>query len=265
MGMQLSRRCSLLLPVEVTYDDYTIDVLENQLLLGAGMVLLRMGDLPTGIASRLRRLEVQLDGVHPTPPSPSPPRVAWTRLNERYRPAITLARLILKSSSLDIEGNPTAPSDAFLVDMNRVFEDVVGFGVQEVLEGTGLRVLLQHTDHLDYRRYVEIRPDIVVRDTSGSVAAIADIKYKRPSTDKLSPGDVYQAVAYATRYGLDRVALIFAEPPPVPELHVGDITVRLLFLDLSAAAVERKHAMTAIAQEWLLPQSLNPSLCARVS
>lgn len=257
MGRQLSRSCGLVLPVEVTYDDYTIDVLENQLLLGAGMVLLRMGELPTGIPSRLRRLEVQLDGVHPTPPSPSPPQVAWTRLNERYRPAITLARLILKSFSLDIEGNPTSSSDAFLVDMNKVFEDVVGLGLQKVLDGTGLRVLLQHTDHLDYYRYVEIRPDIIVRDTSGAVAAVADIKYKRPSTDKLSPGDIYQAVAYATRYGLDRVALIFAEPPPVPELQVGDITVRLLFLDLSAAALERKHEMIAIAQEWLLPQLLN--------
>jgi 5-methylcytosine-specific restriction enzyme subunit McrC len=258
MGRQLSRRCGLLLPVEVTYDDYTIDVLENQLLLGAGMVLLRMGDLPTGIASRLRRLEVQLDGVHPTPPSPSPPRVAWTRLNERYRPAITLARLILKSSSLDIEGNPTVSSDTFLVDMNKVFEDVVGLGLQNALAGNGLRVILQHSDHLDQHRHVEIRPDIVVRDPFGSVAAIADVKYKRPSTDKLAPGDVYQAVAYATRYGLDRGALIFAEPPPVPELQVGAITVRLLSLDLSAAALERKHEMTAIAQEWLLPQSLSP-------
>ena len=256
MGRQLSRRCGLLLPVEATYDDYTIDVLENQLLLGAGMVLLRMGHLPTGVASRLRRLEVQLDGVHPTPPSPSPPQVAWTRLNERYRLAITLARLILKGSSLDIDGNPTASSDAFLVDMNKVFEDVVGLGLQQVLNGTGFRVLLQHTDHLDYQRYVEIRPDIIVRDTSGSVVAIADVKYKRPSTDKLSPSDVYQAVAYATRYGLDRVALIFAEPPPVTELHVADITVRLLSVDLSATPLERQHAMTAIAREWLLPRPL---------
>jgi 5-methylcytosine-specific restriction enzyme subunit McrC len=163
----------------------------------------------------------------------------------------------LKSSSLDIEGNPTASSDTFLVDMNKVFQDVVGLGLQNALAGNGLRVILQHSDHLDHHRHVGIRPDVVVRDTSGSVAAIADIKYKRPSTDKLSPGDVYQAVAYATRYGLDRVALIFAEPPPVPELKVGDIAVRLLSLDLSTAALERKHAMTAIAQEWLLPPSLN--------
>lgn len=257
MGRQLSRHCGLLLPVEVTYDDYTIDVLENQLLLGAGMVLLRMGDLPTGVASRLRRLEVQLDGVHPTPPSPTPPPMAWTRLNGRYRRAITLARLILKSSSLDIEGNPTASSDTFLVDMNRVFEDVIGLGLQQVLDGTGFRVFLQHTDYLDSQRHVQIRPDIVVRDTSGSVAAIADVKYKRPSTDKLSPSDVYQALAYATRYGLDRVALIFAEPPPVTELHVAGITVRLLSVDLSATPLERQQAMTAIAQDWLLPQSLN--------
>jgi 5-methylcytosine-specific restriction enzyme subunit McrC len=257
MGRQLSRHCGLLLPVEVTYDDYTIDVLENQLLLGAGMVLLRMGDLPTAVASRLRRLEVQLDGVHPAPPSSTPPPVAWTRLNERYRPAITLARLILKSSSLDIEGNPTASSDAFLVDMNKVFEDVVGLGLQKILEGTRFRVLLQDTDHLDYHRHVKIQPDIVVRDTSGSVAAIADIKYKRPATDNLSPDDVYQAVAYATRFELDRVALIFAEPPPVPELRVGDITVRLLSLDLSATPLERERVMTAIAQDWLRPVSLN--------
>jgi 5-methylcytosine-specific restriction enzyme subunit McrC len=259
MGRQLSRRGGLLLPVEVTYDDYTIDILENQLLLGAGVVLLRMGGLPRGVASRLRRLEVQLDGVHPTPPSSTPRPVAWTRLNERYRPAITQARLILKSSSLDIEGNPTASSDAFLVDMNKVFEDVVGLGLQQVLEETGFRVLLQHTDHLDYHRHVAIRPDIVVRDTSGSVVAIADIKYKRPSTDNLLPDDVYQAVAYATRYGLDRVALIFAETPPMAELQVGDITVRLLSLDLSGTPLERKHALTGIAQGWLFRQSLNPA------
>jgi 5-methylcytosine-specific restriction enzyme subunit McrC len=263
MGRQMARRCGLPLPVEVTYDDYTIDIPENQLLLGAGLVLLRMGDLPTGVASRLRRLEVQLDGVRPTPPAPSPPQVARTRLNDHYRPAITLARLILKSSSLDMEGNPTCSSDAFLVDMNKVFEDVVSLGLQQALEGTGFRVILQHRDHLDEQSHVEIQPDIVVRRASGSVAAIADVKYKRPLTDN---ADVYQAVAYATRYGLDQVALIFAEASPVTALHVGDITVRLLSVDLSATAFERERAMTAIAQEWLLPQTLNPPQgCARVS
>jgi 5-methylcytosine-specific restriction enzyme subunit McrC len=255
MSRQISRRCGLPLPVEVTYDDYTIDILENQLLLGAGLALLRMGDLPIGVASRLRRLEVQLDGVRPTPSSFAPPPVAWTRLNDRYRLAVTLARLILKSSSLDIEGSPTTCSHTFLVDMNKAFEDIVGLGLQNALSDYGLRVVLQHSDHLDQHRRVLIRPDVVVRDASGSVAAVADVKYKRPSTDGISSEDVYQAVAYATRYGLDSAALIFAEPPPVPELQVGDIRVRLFSVDLSKTAIERERTMTAIAQRWLLAQS----------
>jgi 5-methylcytosine-specific restriction enzyme subunit McrC len=121
-----------------------------------------------------------------------------------------------------------------------------------------LRVLLQRTDHLDYHRYVEIRPDIVVRDASGSVAAIADIKYKRPSTDNMLPDDVYQAVAYATRYALDRVALIFAEPPPVTELYVAGITVRLLSVDLSATPLDRQRAMTAIDARMASPTVASP-------
>jgi 5-methylcytosine-specific restriction enzyme subunit McrC len=135
--------------------------------------------------------------------------------------------------------------------MNKVFEDIVGLGLRNALSDYGLRVVLQHSDHLDQHRQVAIRPDIVVRDASGSVAAVADVKYKRPSTDGISPEDVYQAVAYATRYGLDSAALIFAEPPRVTELHVGDITIRLLSVDLSTTALERERATAAIAHTWL--------------
>ena len=95
-------------------------------------------------------------------------------------------------------------------------------------------------------------------DASGSVAAIADIKYKRPSTDNMLPDDVYPAVAYATRYGLDRVALIFAEPPPVTELYVAGITVRLLSVDLSATPLDRQRAMTAIDARMASPTVASP-------
>ncbi|MGO9349977.1 MAG: hypothetical protein ACLP3C_03690 [Mycobacterium sp.] len=52
----------------------------------------------------------------------------------------------------------------------------------------------------------------------------------------------------------------------MPELRVGNITVRLLSVDLSATPLERQYAMAAIAQEWLLPESLSaPEACAQVS
>lgn len=152
------------------------------------------------------------------------------------------------------------------LDFPRAARVIVGLGLHEALERGWFASSAAAHGPLVYHRHVDIRPDIVVRDTSGSVAAVADIKHKRPSTDKVSPGDVYQAVAYATRCGLDRVALIFAEPPPVAELRVGNITVRLLSVDLSATPLERRYAMAAIAQEWLLPASLSaPEACAQVS
>lgn len=250
-GRQLTRGRGLPLPLEVTYDDYTIDVLENRLLSGAARVLLRLGGLPAGITAGLRRLEVRLDGVTPTRPAAAVPPVTWTRLNARYRPAVALARLILQNSSIDTDTSPTATAAAFIVDMNVVFEDVVGHGLRDALAGTDVEVHLQHDDYLDLDRRVKIRPDVVLRDGSG-VVGIADVKYKRPTARGVDPSDVYQVVAYATRYGLDEVGLIFAEPPPVPELRVGGVRVRLRHLDLRLPAPERAGVLAELAGE-LMP------------
>ena len=107
IGRQLARRPGLPLPIEVTYDDYTVDVIENQLLAGAGRVLLRMPNLPPLLRTRLRRLEYRLIDVTPARPTPHTPDLAWTRLNERYRSATALARLILQISTLEERGDRT--------------------------------------------------------------------------------------------------------------------------------------------------------------
>jgi len=242
ISRQIARNPGLPLPVEVTYDDYTVDVLENQLLAGAGRLLLRLKTLPTSIASRLRRLEYQLLDVTPIPASSSPPAVTWTRLNQRYRPAITLARLTLRSAALDFDGERSTTGDGFLVDMNRVFEDVVGFGIRQALQADGLTVELQRQDHLDHLSHVEIRPDVLISNRSAPIA-VADVKYKRPATSGISTGDLYQAVAYATRYALPCCTLIYAEPPPMNELQVGDITLKLTSLDLSQTPDARADAL----------------------
>ena len=252
ISRQLARNPGLPLPVEVTYDDYTVDVVENQLLAGAGRLLLRLKTLPASITSRLRRLEYLLLDVTPTPPSSSPPQITWTRLNQRYRPAITLAHLILRSAALEFDGEHPAIGDAFLVDMNKVFEDVVGLGIRRALQLEGLTVELQRHDHLDHLGHVEIRPDVLVSAGLKPVA-VADVKYKRPATSGLSTGDLYQAVAYATRYGLDRCTLVYAEPPLVSELRVGDITLRLTSIDLATTPDVRSGAIDALSRQLAEP------------
>ncbi len=244
-GRLSGRPRELPVPVAVTYDDYTTDVLENQLLAGAGSVLLRLGTLTPALTRRLRRLEFQLVDITPTRPSASPAEVRWTRLNDRYRSAVALARLILQSTAFDFEGEGSSRGSTLLVNMDRVFEDVVGRGIDRALVPMGFSVDLQHRAHLDHEKRIDIRPDVVV--SSGTdVVAVADLKNKRTGT--ISPNDVYQAVGYATRFRLTEVSLVYPEPPPYEEVLVGDVRVRLLCVDISLPPAQRQHAVMHVAE-----------------
>ena len=249
-GRLSGRPRELPLPVAVTFDDYTTDVLENQLIAGAGRVLLRLRTLPIAFTRRLRRLEFQLVDVAPMRPSSSPPEVRWTRFNERYRSAVALARLILQSTAFDFEGEGSSRGSTLLVNMDRVFEDVVGRGIDRALAPMGFSVDLQHRAHLDHGKYIDIRPDVVVFNGT-DVIAVADLKNKRTGT--ISPSDIYQAVGYATRFRLSEVSLIYPEPPPYSEVIVGGVRVRLEYVDISLPPAEREAAVVRIATALVAP------------
>lgn len=255
LSRQMSRNPGLPLPIAVTYDEYTTDVLENQLLAGAGRLLLRLPGMPSSLQVRLRRLEYQLLDVTPTRPSPTPPTVRWTRLNLRYRPSVTLARIILMRGALDFEGEGSTGAPAFMVDMNQVFEDVVGQGIRAAL-APALTVDLQDGDCLDMQRRIPIRPDIVVRDRARTIA-VADVKYKRVSTGGVSSDDVFQALAYAIRFGLRECTLIYPERPPIERLEVGDVTVRLESVEIDQSRAAREAALSVLAHS--LAQLTSPS------
>jgi len=255
LSRQMSRNPGLPLPIAVTYDEYTIDVLENQLLAGAGRLLLRLPGLPSSLQLRLRRLEYQLLEVTPTRPSPTPPTVRWTRLNLRYRPSVTIARIVLMWGALDFEREGSTSAPAFMVDMNQVFEDLVGQSIRGAL-APALAVDLQAGDYLDMQRRIPIRPDIVVRDGATTIA-VADVKYKRVSAGGVSSDDVFQALAYATRYGLQECTLIYPERPPMERLEVGDVTVRLESVEIDQRRADREAALSVLAHS--LAQLTSPS------
>lgn len=253
LSRQMSRNPGLPLPIAVTYDEYTTNIIENQMLAGAGRLLLRLPGLTSSLQLRLRRLEYQLLEVTPIRPSPDPPAVRWTRLNLRYRPSITLARIILKWGALDFEGDGTTNAPAFMVDMNQVFEDVVGFGIRKALSPT-FTVDLQVGDYLDSWRRIPIRPDIVVRAGSRAVA-VADVKYKRVSRGGVSSEDVFQALSYAIRFGFRECTLIYPERPPMERLEVGDVTIRLESVELDRPRSEREAALGVLARQLASPES----------
>jgi 5-methylcytosine-specific restriction enzyme subunit McrC len=65
VGEQISRRFGRGLPIEVTYDDFTVDIAENRLLLAATLRLLHMPMLPRRVRKSLLRVRLQLADVTP--------------------------------------------------------------------------------------------------------------------------------------------------------------------------------------------------------
>jgi len=200
------RRHGTLIPMEVTFDDFTVDITENQFLVTAAELLLRFG-VPTPLRRRLGRLRSLLADVTRVSSASTLPPVRFDRLNERYRPAVTLARLILQGRSLEF-GVPTAAGSAFLFDMNKVFEDFLTAALGDAFERRGGRVESQHHDQLDEAGRIHIRPDITW--WSGKRCdAVVDAKYKPLSSDEAPNTDVYQVFAYCTALDLQVGHLVY--------------------------------------------------------
>ena len=98
---QISRRPGMLVPLEVSYDEFTEDIAENRILRAA---LERMAQVPgvrPEVLGRLRQLKGKLDGVtRLRSGAPLPPWKA-TRMNLRYHAVLRLAELILRNASAE--------------------------------------------------------------------------------------------------------------------------------------------------------------------
>ena len=212
------RRGGVLVPMACSWDDFTADVDENRCLTAAIRLALRVPDVPHDDRRRLRRLLAALDGVAEPTASVALDRldrIQYTRLNEHYRPALRLARLILANCTLQDQHGDTAAS-AFMLDMNQLFEDFVTSRLQRKLRGR-LDVKAQSRPHLDVEKRVEIRPDLAFLQ-HGETIGVADLKYKlidgeSSAAGTVGPlarhGDYYQLLAYTTALGLPEGTLIY--------------------------------------------------------
>jgi 5-methylcytosine-specific restriction enzyme subunit McrC len=84
-GDQLRRRFGIPLPLAVAYDEFTIDIPENRLLLTAALRLQRLWGVPPAGQRALRRIVQRLEGVTELAPGSKLPTVVISRLNEQIR------------------------------------------------------------------------------------------------------------------------------------------------------------------------------------
>jgi len=231
---QLRHRLALPVPLEVRYDDYTIDTPENRLLLAATLRLLRLPGLPTATRVGLRRLRTLLADVTATVPGEQLPPDRDDRLVRPYLPALRLARLVLAGRSIDQPPGP-ATASGFLFDLNHVFEDWLTVALRRALHPYGGHLSAQHRTHLDSARSVPIRPDLVWH-LNGQPAAVLDAKYKSAGTGRSPREDLYQMLAYCTALDLAAGHLVYAAGPHTPRRHIvrnTAIELRIWALDLA--------------------------------
>jgi 5-methylcytosine-specific restriction enzyme subunit McrC len=213
-------------PAEVRYDEFTEDVEANRLIRAA---IVRLGHLNIRSAlvrSSLRAFDTLLANLAAVAYDPSRlPEVRFDRLNAHYRPAVELARLILRSVSFDLShGRVQAAS--FLVDMNEVFEAFVVTALREVL-GLPERVFPQAVRArlcLDVAGKAPMKPDLSWCEGT-ACTFVGDVKYKRVNVAGVEHPDLYQLLAYATAADLPGGLLIYAagegEPVTHEVIHVG--------------------------------------------
>ena len=98
---QLGRRFGLSVPLEVRYDEFTVDITENQLLRTATQVLLSLPRLTAGVRQQLHKVLLRLGDVTPLVRGRPVPPWTPTRLNARYHVALRLAEVVLAASSFE--------------------------------------------------------------------------------------------------------------------------------------------------------------------
>lgn len=157
---QVAYRFGRVPPVATRFDEFTQDIEENRILRAA---LAALAHLPlrsptsrstlaaySAVLGNVSLVEFERNGI---------PTIVWTRLNRHYKPAVQLARVILRATAFD-QGVGRVPASAFLVDMNRLFEDFVIAALRDQL---GLRAdefpqgARGHALYLDRERRIRLR------------------------------------------------------------------------------------------------------------
>lgn len=255
IARQLKVRPGIPVPAELTYDDYTEDVAENQILKAALRALVRLEQLPRRVVDKLGPLLGVFSEVSDLRPG-TVVVPAESRLNAHYQPAFHLARWILEATSwAHTEG--ASSGSAFLLNVAKVYEDFVGRVLQATLHPEGFDVDLQVSDwRFDTDGKIRMRPDIVT-SRHGRVVAVADTKYKVWGENDGSPpnADVYQALAYAVTAGLREVHLLYVSGDVEPrryEIAATGTTVVAHALDVSGEPgelVRRVRELGAVLAE----------------
>lgn len=190
-------------------------------------------------------------------------RIKYTRLNARYRPAHTWARLVLRGGGVtDLFADTGESADGLLLGMPALWEAVVRRIACEAVgtrggcpaHAAGVGVTVRG----DLGRPGTYRPDLLLRLPFGDSFRTlpVDAKYKRYDLYSLSAGDVHQLLTYIAGHAPDSdPAAVIVHPRPsehvervvtiaAPHKKLG--TIHVLGIATDATPTEAVAAMRSV-------------------
>ena len=255
VGDQMTRRPGMLLPVEVAYDDFTVDIPENRILRAAVRIMMQVPRLSDDVRWRLAHLDSKLDGVSELRFGAPLPVWAESRLNAHYVPALRLAEIILRNMSAEA-GLGRHSVASFVVNMATVFEDFLTTALKEALDRYPGETVGQYQAFLDEAEPIGRRGDRVrmmvdiVHSVDGIPGIVFDAKYKAASPSGVYPNaDHYQMLAYCTALDVQRAWLVYAGPGQarVRRIRNSEVSVVEYPIDLSQSPEDLVAAVRRLA------------------
>ncbi|WP_278314788.1 McrC family protein [Lolliginicoccus levis] len=234
-GEQMTQRFGSPLPLHVEYDEFTVDIAENRILLAATTRLLRIPAISHLARRTLIRLQRTLSDVTEPVRGQKLPHWQPSRLNARYHTALALADIVLRAESFEHRiGDLTVTG--FMFDMWRIFEDFTTIALRETFKASGGTSHLQHRMTLDNDRAVTMKPDFVWFGDDATTIVI-DSKYKAEKPAGFPDADLYQMLAYCTVLDVRDGHLIYAKGNTEPTVHTvrrSGVRIHCHALDLAA-------------------------------
>lgn len=266
IGDQITRRPGQMVPLEVSFDEFTVDIAENRILRAALRRMLAVPRLDVRVRARLAHLDGRLDGVQLLHAREQIPGWLPTRLNDRYQPALRLAEVVLRNCSAEA-GPGGVRVAAFVVSMWQVFEDFVTTALTEALRCYPGVTRAQYPSWLDIPPPGKAKGEIPMRIdithlVGGKPVIVFDAKYKVADGSGSYPNaDHYQMLAYCTALKLRQAWLVYAQgrgDPKIRKVRNSDVRIVEYPLRLSdhprgLLGQVRTLAVLAYGQTWQHP------------
>lgn len=224
------------------FDDFTADIVENQLFRCTLQAMLSWPQLAPHVRREALRVLGRFDGVADTPATKHAAPLPITRLNDHYEDAMRLSRLVLQAMSLSHEAGDQQ-ANSLMVDMDDLFQRWIAQELDLRL-APEMRIERDEDVWLDEGRALTMAPDLVVRRGS-EVVLVGDAKYSMGADGYVASRDYLELVAYTSAMGLPTGLLVHCSSDRAPESEIvirnagTRILCRPIRLDGSYAAVCR--------------------------